>query len=182
MKKYATHRNSMTPLCVFNSFWMAQRNTLYLALPTQMILVRGIDSLFFPLGELLVVNTRRKIWRRIAVYSGLDHLIWFTAVCFWWDFRVTVCYGPFPSEWERPLCLTIRCSDGCLPLTAAKLICAAYPCLIFSPAVMTFPEKAFKGSFIEAHSSTLTASSSSPHRYLRSHNDYLTESWLKALF
>lgn len=54
--------------------------------------------------------------------------------------------------------------------------------LFFSPAVMTFPQRAFKGSFIEAHSSTLTASSSSPHRYLRSHNDYLTESWLNALF
>lgn len=45
-----------------------------------------------------------------------------------------------------------------------------------------FLSEHFKGSFIEAHSSTLTASSSSPHRYLRSHNDYLTESWLNALF
>lgn len=101
----------------------------------------------------------------------------------WCDFVVTLSSGWSPSECEGPLCPTIRCSDGCLPLAAAKLICPVYRCLIFfRPAVMTFPEQAFKGSFIEAHSSTLTASSSSRRRYLRSHNDYLTESWLNALF
>lgn len=40
--------------------------------------------------------------------------LWFTAT----DSdvtRVTVSYGPFPSEWEKPLCSSIRCTDGCLP-------------------------------------------------------------------
>lgn len=47
---------------------------------------------------------------------------------------------------------------------------------------MTFPEKAFKGGFNAAHSSAMTASSTSLHRHLKNHNDYMTESWLNALF
>ena len=101
---------------------------------------------------------------------------------FWSDCRATVCYGLFPSEWERPLCSTISRTDGCLPLAAEKLIWPVNPMSYSLAAVMTFPEKAFKGIFIGAHSSTMTASSTSPHKHLKNHNDYLTDSWLNALF
>lgn len=95
--------------------------------------------------------------------------------------RITVSYGSFPSERKKASVLEHQVNWRLF--AAAILICPVYPWLIFfPPAIMTFPERALKSSFIEAHSSSLTASSKSPHRYLRSHNDYFTESWLNVLF
>lgn len=41
-------------------------------------------------------------------------------------------------------------------------------------------KKAFKGNFTAAHSSAMTVSSSPPHRHLKKHNDYKSDSWLNA--